>query len=118
MNNKQLKKLVLESFDKGLLDSEKVEKIAEFLRRNELKEYIKQLKRVESENTVVISLPYLPTEIERKQHGEMFAKKKIIYDIDPTLIVGTKIQENDLITEYNLKNTLENLYNHLEENYD
>jgi len=118
MNSKQLKKLVLESYDKGLLDSEKVEKIAQFLKRNELKEYIKHIKRVENENTVVISLPFLPSEDERQKHSEIFQQKKIIYDIDPNLIVGTKIQENDLITEYNLKSTLENLYNHLEENYD
>ena len=118
MTKKQLNELVSDSYTGVILDEEKVTKIANLLKRSELKEYIKQLKRHEKKLSVVITLPVPPTNDETKKYKSFFPDKKIIYDIDPTLLVGAKIQENDILTEYNLRDALEHLEEYIEGDYD
>ena len=118
MNKKFLRKLAEESYIKGNLDPENVKKISDLLKRTELKQFIKEIKIKENKKNIIISLPFMPNDEEQEKHKRLFPDKTIVYDIDPTLQVGLKITDNDLITEYNLKHTLENLYDHLKENYD
>lgn len=118
MTNKQIKQLVLESYTKNNLDQKKIEAITKYLNRTELKEYIKTLKSFENQKNIIITLPVLPKEEEKNKFEALFPEKKIVYNIDPTLLAGIRIKNNDFITEMNLKDTLEDLLNHISQTYE
>lgn len=118
MRKNDIKKLVLASYKNNDLNEEKVEQIANLLGKKELKEFIKELKHFEKKHTVVISLPYMPSKPDQKKITDLFIDKKILYLIDKALMVGVKVIDNDLISEYNLKNTLEDIADHVKQNYD
>ncbi|MCL5970331.1 MAG: hypothetical protein M1450_02435 [Patescibacteria group bacterium] len=118
MTKKQIQELVLESFSNNNLDPEKVEIISRQLDRGELKEYIKALKKREKKNSVIVTLPGLPTDDDKKKFLDLFPNKKIIYNIDPSILVGVKIENNDLITELNLKDAIKNLAEFSSKTYD
>lgn len=113
MTKKYLQKLVLESFTKGVLDKDKVDKIANLLDRKGLKEYIKALKNFESKNSVIITLPSLPEKEDEDKLSLLFPNKKIVYNIDPSLMLGIKIQDNDLLSEFDLKNMLDDIVEYI-----
>lgn len=113
MKKKLLKQLINLSYEKLILNEEKTELISKYLNRKELKEYLKELKKWENETSVIISLPKMPGIEEQKIFLNLFTNKKIVYNIDPSLLVGVKIKNNDLIYNFNLKNTLENLIKHI-----
>lgn len=118
LQKKQLKALIEQSYQKGDLMEEDVTKIAQALKRSELKQYIEALKKQEKSQTVVVTLPFPPTDEEKKTHAHMYQGKKIIYEIDPSLFLGARIRENDMITEYSLYDTLTSIQEYLEEEYD
>lgn len=109
MTKKQIQKLVSGSYKDNNLDPKEVNIISKLLDRRELKEYIKALKKWEQKNSVVITLPGLPTIEDKKRFLDLFPNKKIIYNIDPSILVGVKIKNDDLITELNLKDTINNI---------
>jgi len=118
MTKKKFKHLVLASYKNNELNQGKVEQIANLLSKKELKNYIRELKQYEKKRTVVISLPYLLEKNDQDKIASLFKGKKIIYMIDSSLVVGIKVIDNDLISEYNLKNTLEQIASHVKQNYD
>lgn len=118
MKKKIIKQLVFESYKKENLDEETVYSIADKLNRHELKAYIHELKQHEKMKNVYVSLPYPPTNEEKTALELLFPKKKIAFIIDPTLGVGVKITNNDLITEMNFRDTLEDIITYTTEDYD
>lgn len=118
MTKKQIQKLVSESYVENNLNPEDVEIISSDLDRRELKEYIKALRKWEEKNSVVVTLPGLPTDTDKKRFLALFPDKKIIYNIDPSILVGVKIKNNDLITELNLKDTIDNIASFSSKIYD
>jgi F0F1-type ATP synthase delta subunit len=118
MTKKQIKELVLESYKEGELDGKTVEKVAELLTRSQLKQYVATIKKYEDEKSVVISIPALPNKDQEKKLSSLFPKRKIVFDIDPSLLMGMRITDKDLITDVNLKHTLDHLVEHVTENYD
>lgn len=117
MNRNTLKKLVLESYIDGELDPQKVNKIADLLSRKELKLYIKALKNWERENSITVDLPD-ENMVFLEQIQTLFPDKKIVMQVDPSLLLGMKLQHNDDIFEVSLKNTLDKITEHIEEQYD
>lgn len=113
MTKKQLKNLVLQSYTKGLLDEKKVKSAALILTRSQLKQYIKELKNYESKKTVSINAAQLPTKAYQQIFLHLFPGKQIVYTVDPTLLVGIQIVNNDLVYNFNLKDTLDNLLSHV-----
>lgn len=113
MTKKLLKQLVVASYKNNNLNPKTIEKIAKVLSRKELKQYIKALKTEENKRNVIVSLPYLPKNKDKKSFEGVFQNKKILYDIDKSLILGVKITKNDLVYEMSLKNSLENLITHV-----
>lgn len=99
--------LVFQSYTHGELDEEKVTSFAKKLNRRQLKEYINALKQEEKKRVVEVFLVGQPGTIEKQAIKKMFPKKKIIYYENPTLIAGIKIQNNDDIHEFNLRDSLE-----------
>lgn len=118
MTKKQIKILVTASYTDRDLDQEKVNQITAKLKRHDLKGYIRALKLFEKQLTVVVTLPTMPEKKEQEKIKSLFPKKKITYIIDPDLLMGIKIVNNDVIHELSLKNTLENISEHLSEVYD
>lgn len=117
MNRNMLKKLVLESYDDGELDAQKVNKIADLLSKSELKLYIKALKNWEKEHSIIIDLPRADM-VYHEQVQTLFPDKKVVMQFDPTLLLGMRLQENDDIYEMSLKKTLDKITQHIEEQYD
>lgn len=113
MTKKQIQLLTNASYTRNQLDEKKVSKIASLLTRKDLREYIRLLKLYEKKQTVIASLPYLPKEPTQKKISETFPDKKIVYIVDPTLLAGIRITNNDIITDYNVKNMLDNISNHI-----
>ena len=118
MNKKIIRKLAEESYTNNILDEHTVNKIATLLSRSDLKKYTKALKNIENKKTVIVYTPLEPQKKIQERIQQVYENKNIKYVQDPTLFVGVKIVDNDLITEINLKNTLQNLLSHLSKLYD
>lgn len=112
MNENKIKKLTLQSYRKNCLDKRRVRKIAKKLTRRELKTYIRYLKRLEAEKNVQIYLP-LSLELNKKDLARYFPNKNIIYNLDPMLLLGIKIVNNDQVFELNLRNTFNSIIDYL-----
>ncbi|MGI8419358.1 MAG: hypothetical protein ACR2LN_01805 [Candidatus Levyibacteriota bacterium] len=109
MYRNNLEQLVLESYKDGKLDKETVEYIADRLTRNKLKQYINLLKEEERKKIVFVTTPKPLTEDDRKKISTLFPKKAIIEDIDPKMISGIKLVENDEEYEFNLNQTFHDI---------
>lgn len=117
MNRQTLKQLVIESYDNGELDASKVSRIADLLTKKELRLYIRALKNWEREHKVVIEVPH-DNGMNFDELQGMFPEKKIVVNVDPSLILGMRLKDNDDIYEMSLKNTLDKITEHIEEQYD
>lgn len=112
-----IKKLADASFTKNTLDKEKVDRIAKKLNRGDLKEYIKDLKNLNSKKTVIVSLP---SENGASKIRDMFAKiypaRRIEIKIDEDLISGIKVIDYDNEYELSMKSFLEESMEYLRKN--
>lgn len=113
MTKKIIKQLVMASYKKGNLDEKMVSEIAKKLNRTQLKRYIKGLKDFENKNSVTITLAKNPTQQEKRQLETLYPNKKILYNIDESLILGMRIENYDNVYEMNLQNTLSSLLSHI-----
>ncbi len=118
MNKRILKELLSESYTGDRLDPIKVMKIADVLNRSELKHYIKALKENESNMSVTVTVPTGMEDLELEQYKDMFSNKHLFVETDPSLILGVKVTDNDMVYEFNLRNTLEKMVKYVEETYD
>lgn len=118
MNKRILKELISESYTRDELDPTKVMKIADVLNRSELKQYIQALKDTENKISVTLTIPDGMEDLELEQFKDIFQNKKIFIEKDPSLLLGVKITDNDMVYEFNLRNTLEKMVKYVEEQYD
>lgn len=108
--------LISASYKKDILDQKKVNKIACLISKTDLKKYIYGLKLAESKKTVTVSCPTDKFELTKLE--KLFPNKKIIFKKDPSLMLGVKIVDNDLVYELTLKDSLGKIVNYIEQNYD
>lgn len=114
MTIKQIKKLAESSYTRDLLDAKKVHRIVKFLSRGELKVYIGFLKSLENSKTVKVIVSRLDAKtVLSKELGGKFPGKKLEFSEDKSLIAGLKLIDNDIIYDFNLKNTFENLVSYI-----
>lgn len=115
MRNK-LKELAQQSYKKGILDEETVQYVADRLSRKEVKEYIKLLKKEEAKKEVhVTSAETLSTsDVEKIQ--KLYPGKFIITSVDPSMISGVRIVENNKEYEINLNRTFHDIIGFLSRN--
>jgi len=117
MTRKAIKKLAQASYKE--LDPKKVEGISSLLSKKDLKEYIRQLKLIEKSQEVIVALPSIKSYNKGDNFFEtLFGKKKIIYQEDPSLILGAKITDNDMVYDINLKSRLEQAAKDIEQNFE
>ena len=116
MNSKKIGKLVSVSYKNNSLDQKKVNKISTLLSSADLKKYINGLKLTEKKKSLIVSSP-INNQVIRK-FEKLFPHKKIIFTKDPSLMLGVRVVDNDIVYEFTLKNTLHKILNHIEQNYD
>lgn len=88
------------------------------LKKGELREYIKYLKSQISASKVRVLVPDLGKIDEtriKKNFERIFPDKKIFIEENPELLLGIKVIDNDLIYDFNLKDSFENMTGYLEE---
>lgn len=108
MKKKLIKKLTDVSFKKDQLYAQKVKEIARVLKREDLKFYIKNLKIRDAKRTVSITVPSEEGLGEmRKYFIKLYPNKKIIFNIDSSLLTGVKVVDYDNVYELSLKGFLE-----------
>lgn len=118
MTKKQLDQLVEYSYEERSLDQETVMGIAKHLSREDLKKYIKALKRQDSQQTVYVTEAFSSPEKTRKMLTDLFPEKTVMYDTDRKLLLGTRIVTDDVVFELSLKNTLDKLVEHVGNSYE
>ncbi|HKC14651.1 MAG TPA: hypothetical protein VKC89_01655 [Patescibacteria group bacterium] len=111
MTKKQIKTLALKSFVRNNLDSNKVKLFMKKMKRRQLRVYIKYLKYFEARNKVIIIVPDLKlvSKKELSSFAKLYPNKKIDYREDPSIILGVRLIDNDLIHDFNLNNSLESI---------
>lgn len=109
MNKKVIKKLAEESYSKNTLDSGKITKITKNLKREDLKVYIRNLKDLEAKKTVVVTVPDENGVRDIKDHfSKLYPDKKLVFNIDSSLLSGIKVVDYDNVYELSLKSFLAN----------
>lgn len=111
MTIKQIKFLSTKSFTRNDLDPKKVKIFTAKMKRKDLRNYIRAIKAIDEKNKITVIIPALK-DFKKNDIAILlkhYKDKKIIYQEDPNLLVGIKIIDNDLIYDFNLKNSLENL---------
>lgn len=116
MNSKKIDKLVSGSYFNSYLNQKKVNRIATLLSTSDLKKYINGLKAQEQKKSLIISSPLNNQDL--KKFEKFFPNKKIVFKKDPALMLGIRIVDNDIVYEFTLKNTLDKILDHIEQNYD
>lgn len=110
--------LVTASFIEGTLDDETVQQVADRLTRSELKAYVKALVTEEKARTVFVQTATMPSTALREKLQQVFKGKKIEYREDPSLLLGVRVTDRDVLYEANLKNSLEGAVSKVLETYD
>lgn len=113
MNKRKIVTLAKASYTNNKLDKSKVEKIAPYLTRTELKQYIKVLKIEEMKRTITITVPFGKEEIYKKEFENRFPDKNILIQTDPSLIVGVRILRGDMLYKMDLRDNLEAIQKYL-----
>jgi F0F1-type ATP synthase delta subunit len=116
MNKAKIDYLVSQSYKRNDLDIAKTDAVRQMLNKSDFKEYINALKKKENKNNIIILSPVDIT--DKKMFEEKFPNRKIIYRIDPSLIAGVKIIDNDIIYEMSLKSSLEGIIDSINKTYD
>jgi len=114
MPKKLLKQLIDLSFVNNKLNQKRVERIVRLLSRNELKFYLKGLKKRERELSVFIDNAMKTVGID-EMFKSIFPNRKIVVNINPSLLLGLRITDNDNVFELSLKNSLDKITSYLEE---
>jgi len=119
MTKKNIKELAKYSYIHNTLDERKVNKIAKLMDRKMLKSYLRELKAIEKQNTVIIATSDRKSYNTGKQIFErMFSNKHIIVKEDPTLLLGVRIIDADMIYEKSLDNSLHAMLTTIEKQYE
>ena len=114
MIKKNFTKLVAHSYtDEGYLDEKTIDQITEHMNRKTLKEYLRVLKQEEKKRQVIVNSPTPLTPEDRAKMQAQFPTKKIFYMIDPEMISGIQVVNNDEELEISLNQTFDDIINHL-----
>lgn len=116
MNKYLLNELIEASYHDNSLDPQHVDQIAEKLSRKQLKEYLYALKARERQTTVLVS--YANDRGEQMLQDSLkslFPGKKMKSAVNPSLLLGIRITDNDLVYDLSLNSTLEQIQTYAKE---
>lgn len=118
MTQKDIRQLVQASYTKNQLDEKKVAKIASLLSKADLKAYVRSLKLEEKKHKVYLALATKTIYNKaRKEFEKVFEGKEIVFTEDPSLLLGMRVLDNDMLYEVSLAEKLNQLTQSVEENY-
>lgn len=118
MTKKQLKILVQESYSKNQLDDGKIEIIVSRLKRKELKSYLRALKLNENKKKVNVVVPTAKVYNATKQiFFDLFPGKTITMSEDSLLMLGAKVQADDILYDFTLQRKLEDILDEIDKTY-
>lgn len=122
INKSKIKKIAILSFDKNQnLNPEKIKAIKKTLKQNELREYVKAIKKIENQKTIELVIPNEnTTELKEilKSIEKAYPDKKIVVKYDPSLIAGIRIINDDNVYELSVQGMLEDALSTIAKNYD
>lgn len=118
MTKRLLQQLVLASYIHNKLDAHNVDEISQRLDRQDLKAYLRALKLMEQKKKVYIALPKASVyNTSKKDLEHLFPEKELIVEEDPSLLLGMRVVDNDMVYEMSLKNQLESILDEVEQQY-
>lgn len=97
------------SFEGNFLREDLVLIISNRLKRQELKEYIKFVKKEIKRNSVIITSAFAMNLKDKNELETIFTDKTISYKLDPALILGIRIEADDIEYNLNLKTRIEEI---------
>ncbi len=107
MTTKNIKLLVLASYINNKLDEKAVEKIANLLSKKDLKAYIRGLTLEDKKHKIYLALPSKKLyNAKRKDLEKLFVGKDVLFQEDPSLLLGVRILDNDMVYEVSLSDRL------------
>lgn len=119
MTKRLLQQLVLVSYENDKLDPGKVDEIAKRLDKKDLKAYIRALKLMEQQKKVYVALPSASVyNKSRKDLESFFPKKELVFQEDPSLLLGVRLIDNDMVYEVSLENKLKKVLDEVEQQYN
>lgn len=113
MDIKQVAKLAEISYSENKLDETRVNRIIKHLSKNELREYLKALKRLEKKHYVIIEFAYELSEQDKNKFEKLYPDKKIIFAKNSELLLGIRITEDDKVYNLNMKRALEQVSSYI-----
>lgn len=113
MTKKTLKKFAELSYNKDLLDEQTVARIADKLSRKDLKAYIRALQNEERKREVYITSASALSAQDKKEIEKVYSDKKVLFSVDPSMITGIKVVEDDQEYEINLNKTFDDIVRYL-----
>lgn len=116
MTKKKIDKLILASYSHNFLNRKRVNKISTLLSRSDLKKYINGLRLTEKRKSLTILSPINNQDLRKFER--LFPNKKILFTKDPSLMLGVRIVDNDIVYEFTLKNSLDKIISQIEQSYD
>lgn len=118
MTKRDIRQLVVASYTKDRLDDKKVEKIAGMLSKTDLKAYIRGLRLEEQKHKIYLALATKTIYNKaRKEFEKAFEGKEIVFTEDPSLLLGMRVLDGDMLYEVSLSERLNQLTKSVEENY-
>jgi len=120
MTKKQIDQLVFQSYTRDDLDLKKIQRYIVGLSRRDIKRFIRAVRNFEKKQSVEVIMPSenYRQSVNEKVIKALFSKRNIRYAIDPTIIAGARIINDDIVYDFNLKNTLEAILENIEKQYD
>ncbi len=115
MKKNQIKQLASMCYEKGLLDEKSVTMALPYLSRKDLRLFIKQLIRFDQKNTVTVTSATLLSDKILSKIAGMYPNKKVQTVIDPSLLMGVRIVDNDIVYSANLSDILDKMVSHVSE---
>lgn len=111
MTRKEIKLIALKSFVKNNLDPKKVKLFSSKMTRKQLRDYIKYLKFYDARSKITVVVPDLDKikKTDLKVFTKFYSEKKVIFKEDPSLLLGVRIINNDLVYDLNLKDSFEDI---------
>ncbi|KKQ75334.1 MAG: hypothetical protein US96_C0013G0028 [Candidatus Woesebacteria bacterium GW2011_GWB1_38_5b] len=111
MKRKIIKKLAKKSFTKDKIDEKKVNMISNLLNKSDLKVYIKDLKNINSEKIVTVTVASEDGVDELNAYfRKVYPNKKIVVNTDPELINGVRVVDSNNEYEFSLKSFMEDAF--------
>lgn len=108
MTKREIKTLTIASYKNDKLNEAFIVRVMKALSRKDMKAYLRALQLEEKKRKIYVATAqksgYNTT---KKSLEKIFAHKDIVFQEDPSLLLGLKIIDNDIVYDMSLKNQLE-----------